>query len=84
MGIYIVIFFIGITIGFLLASLLIGWYAKETETDKQRLQLTVMELREEIRQYQIAAHDETKCGRLGPSITEIIAARNKSIGDHAS
>jgi hypothetical protein len=50
-------------LGFIIASMLIGWYAKENEADKERLQYTVMQLREELR---LSQHNDAGMGRLNP------------------
>lgn len=40
-----VIFIAGVTCGFLIASFLIGWYAKENEEDRKRLEKELERLR---------------------------------------
>jgi hypothetical protein len=50
-----VYFLIGYVFGFMMASWTIGWHAKETEKDRERLQNAVNMLSRQLRAYQIAS-----------------------------
>lgn len=42
-------FILGFFVGFLLSSFLLGWHARQSSEDAQRLSLLVAQLREELR-----------------------------------